>query len=120
MVGDADGAGGVERGAGTGQVADGAVDRAAAELDRPGLQHAMPCLVASFVHGASLHPKLTRTLSCNLAPGKFTRGQTWGGIMRWTGAYCAGWNVSVRAICQASRKRGSSVPSSNSPGRSDG
>src|SRR5437868_5468546 len=29
----------------------------------------------------------------------------------------AGWNVSARAIAQASRKRGSSVPSSSSPGR---
>src|SRR3954452_19339860 len=34
--------------------------------------------------------------------------------------YPAGWNVSARAIVHASRKRGSWVPSINSPGRSDG
>ncbi len=34
--------------------------------------------------------------------------------------YPAGWNESARAIAQASRKRGSLVPSINSPGRSDG
>jgi hypothetical protein len=32
----------------------------------------------------------------------------------------AGWNESARAIAQSSRKRGSLVPSINSPGRSDG
>jgi hypothetical protein len=34
--------------------------------------------------------------------------------------YIAGANVSGRAIAQASAKRGSLVPSINSPGRSDG
>ena len=35
-------------------------------------------------------------------------------------SYPAGWNESARAISQASRKRGSLVPSISSPGRSDG
>ena len=34
--------------------------------------------------------------------------------------YTAGWNESARAIAQASWKRGSMVPSINSPGRSEG
>ena len=34
--------------------------------------------------------------------------------------YPAAENVSARAIAQASRKRGSLVPSISSPGRSDG
>ena len=34
--------------------------------------------------------------------------------------YAAGGNESARAIAQASLKRGSLVPSINSPGRSDG
>jgi hypothetical protein len=39
---------------------------------------------------------------------------------RFGGLYIAAANVSARAMAQASRKRGSSVPSISSPGRSDG
>src|SRR3954454_24905773 len=78
MVGDADGTADVECGAGIGQVADSAVDRAAAaELDRSGLQHAMPCLVAPLVHGDNLYPKLIKTLNAAhvVMPLRRTRGQ---------------------------------------------
>src|SRR5207244_5231985 len=103
MVGDADGTADVERGAGTGQVADGAVDRAAAaELDRSGLEYAMPCLVAPLVHGNNLYPKLNQTLNAPASRCFCARGR---GPASGPASYSAGWNVVVRAIRQASRKR---------------
>jgi hypothetical protein len=48
--GDADGARDIECGTGIGEVANRAVDRAAAELDRSGLEHTMPRSVPPFVH----------------------------------------------------------------------
>jgi hypothetical protein len=67
-----------------------------------------------------VQPRVQLVVWREMIPTRFARDTRKPTFQGEVGHYPAGWNESARAMAQASRKRRSWVPSSNSPGRSDG
>src|SRR5262249_36577318 len=108
---DADRARDLEGGAGFGEIADRAVDRAAAELDRSALQHAMSGSVPPIlIHAANLQPKLNQRLR-----PRPDRGYFW----RWCGGTVSRCGVRRFSRLMSPAETNPSVPAARRRGSAD-
>src|SRR6266481_8246121 len=68
LVGNGQGAHNLEGGSGGGDVADGAIDSDAVELNRTGLEYAFPRLCTSLIHPITLNEKFKSRVNAGTKP----------------------------------------------------